>query len=281
MAGKKEAKQKAGPSGRREKYRKETGEPLGVKDIPEDAGQKPAQETQKREAHKDLKDQGEFKKPSMTKRRQVRKVATLVKRLKKNPEEGEPQTPTEGEVVVAAEDGWDAQQQATVTAYAQSRGMQPREVLQALVNSMEKTLRKEKEGNPASQIPPSGMKQKGEAAGKSETGPNPGRGGRDQREKKPDAGCVACHRDKRRNVPPKTRWKEEQKEKARNMGSAGKENLAVEVPGEVEATVATVPEEREARQALEGTQAETVAAPEPNEATAEGEPEESGTQQAP
>jgi hypothetical protein len=105
MAGKKEAKQKAGPSGRREKYRKETGEPLGVKDIPEDAGRKPAQETQKKEAHKDLKDQGESKKPSMTKRRQVRKVATLVKRLKKNPEDGESQTPTEGEVVVAAEDG--------------------------------------------------------------------------------------------------------------------------------------------------------------------------------
>ena len=96
MAGKKEAKQRAGPSGRKEKYRKETGEPIGVKDIPEDAGRKPAQETQKREAHKDLKDQGEFKKPSMTKRRQVRKVATMVKRLKKNPEDGEFATPNRG-----------------------------------------------------------------------------------------------------------------------------------------------------------------------------------------
>ncbi len=73
-----------------------------------------------------------------------------------------------------------------MTAYAQSWGMQPREVLQALVNSMEKTLRKEKEGNPAGQVPPSSAKQKGEAAGKVETGPSPGRGGRDQREKKPD-----------------------------------------------------------------------------------------------
>jgi len=281
MAGKKEAKQRAGPSGRKEKYRRETGEPLGVKDSLEDAGRKSAQETQKKEAHKDLKDQGEVKKPSMTKRRQVRKVATMVKRLKKNPEDGELQTPTEGEVVLAAGDGWDAQQQATVTAYAQSRGMQPREVLQALVNSMEKTLRKEKEGNPASQIPPSGMKRKGEAAGKNETGPSPGRGGRDQREKKPDAGCVTCHRDKRRNVPPKTRWKEEQKEKARNMGSAGKENLAVEAPGEAGNTVATVPEKEEAQQASEGTQAETVAAPEANEATAERKPEETGTPQAP
>ena len=144
MAGKKEAKQRAGPSGRREKYRRETGEPSGVKDSQEDTGRKPAQETQKREAHKDLKDHGESEKPSMTKRRQVRKVATMVKRLKKNPEDGELQTPTEGEVVLTAGDGWDAQQQATVTAYAQSRGMQPREVLQALVNSMEKTLRKER-----------------------------------------------------------------------------------------------------------------------------------------
>jgi hypothetical protein len=241
MAGKKEAKRKAGPSGQKEKYRKETGEPTGAKDTPEDAGRKPAQETQKKEARKDLKDQGEFEKPSMTKRRQARKVATMVKRLKKNPEDGESQPLTEGEAVLAAADGWDAQQQATVSAYAQSRGMQPREVLQALVNSMEKTLRKEKEGSPASQIPPSGVKQKGEAAGKTEAGPSPGRGGRDQREKKPDGGCIACHRDKRRNVPPKTRWKEEQKEKARNMGSAGKENLAAEAPEEARITVATGP----------------------------------------
>jgi len=95
-----------------------------VKDSLEDAGRKPAQETQKKEAHKDLKDQGEVKKSSVAKRRQVRKVATMVKRLKKNPEDGELQTPTEGEVVLTAGDGWDAQQQATVTPYAQSRGMQ-------------------------------------------------------------------------------------------------------------------------------------------------------------
>ncbi len=88
-------------------------------------------------------------------------MATMVKRLKKNPEDGESQPPIEGEAGLASGDGWDAQQQATVTAYAQSRGMQPREVLQALVNSMEKTLRKEKEGNPAGQVPPSSAKQKG------------------------------------------------------------------------------------------------------------------------
>ncbi len=116
----------------------------------------------------------------------------MVKRLKKSPEDGELQTPTEGEVVFPAGDGWDAQQQATVTAYAQSRGMQPREVLQALVNSMEKTLRKEKESNPASQIPPSGVKQKGEAAGKLKLGPAPeeGEGTRERRNQMPDASRV-------------------------------------------------------------------------------------------
>ena len=147
MAGKKEAKQRAGQSGRKEKYRREADKPTGVRESLEDAGRKSAQETQKREAHKDLKDRGELKKPSMTKRRQARKVATMVKRLKKNPEDGESQPPRDGEADLASGDGWDAQQQATVTAYAQSRGMQPREVLQALVNSMEKTLRKEKESN--------------------------------------------------------------------------------------------------------------------------------------
>ena len=131
MAGKKEAKQKAGPSGQKEKNRKETEDPIGAKGISEDAGRRPAQDVQKRAAHKDLKGPGELQKPSMTKRRQARKVATMVKRLKKNPEDGESQPPIEGEADLASGDGWDAQQQATVTAYAQSRGMQPREVLQA------------------------------------------------------------------------------------------------------------------------------------------------------
>ena len=146
---------------------------------------------------------------------------------------------------------------------------------------MEKTLRKEKGGNPASQVPPSSVKQKGEAVGKVEAGPSPGRGGRDQREKKPDGNCIACHRDKRRNVPPKTRWKEEQKEKARNMGSTGKENLAAEAPEEARITVTAVPEEKEAQRASEGIQVEAAVVPEPREAAVEGKPEEGGTQQAP
>jgi hypothetical protein len=117
--------------------------------------------------------------------------------------------------------------------------------------------------------------------GKVETGPSPGRGGRDQRERKPDGNCIACHRDKRRSVPPKTRWKEEQKEKARNMGSAGKENIAAEVPEKTRITVATGPGEKEAQQASEGARAEVAVTPGPEEAAVEGKPEEGGTQQAP
>ncbi len=222
MAEKKEAMQKAGTRGQTEKNREETESSTGTKNTSEEGGQRTAQSTQRKEAHKDLKGQGESKKPSMTKRRQARKVATMVKRLKKNPEDMEQQPPAETGVSLAPGDGWDAQQQATVAAYAQSRGMQPREVLQALVNSMEKTLRKEKGGNLASQTSSLSVKQKEEAAGKAEARPSPGRGGRDLREKKADSNCVACCKDKKRGVPPKTRWKEEQKEKARGLEAQGK-----------------------------------------------------------
>jgi hypothetical protein len=168
-----------------------------------------------------------------------------------------------------------------VTAYAQSRGMQPREVLQALVNSMEKTLRKEKGNTLISQVLPSGSKQKGEAAGKVETGTNPGRRGRDQREKKPDGNCVACYRDKRRGIPPKTRWKEEQKEKARSMELSGKENLAVKVPGNDGIAAATGPREGEAQQASEEAREEVAVVPGPEETTVEKKSEGDGAQQAP
>jgi hypothetical protein len=146
---------------------------------------------------------------------------------------------------------------------------------------MEKTLRKEKGGNPASQIPPPSVKQRGEAAGKAEAGPNPGRGGRDPREKKPDSNCVACCRDKRRGVPPKTRWKEEQKERARSMESSGKENRAVTVSGPKGIVAATGPEGSEAQQAPEEAQEDVVATPGPEETTAEKESEGGDTRQAP
>ena len=96
-----------------------------------------------------------------------------------------------------------------------------------------------------------------------------------------DGNCIACYRDKRRSIPPKTRWKEEQKEKARSMGSAGKENLAAEVTEEMRVTAITGPEENEAQQASEGARVEVAVTPGPEEAAAEGKSEEGSTQQAP
>ncbi len=121
MAGKKEAKQKAGPSGQTEKNRKETGSSSGTKNTSEEGGQRTAQNTQRKEVHKDLNGQGESKKPSMTKKRQARKVATMVKRLKKNPEDGEWQPPTEAEADLVSGDGdGDGQGDATSGGAASS-----------------------------------------------------------------------------------------------------------------------------------------------------------------
>jgi hypothetical protein len=246
MAGKKEAKQKAGPRGQTEKKREETESSTGMKNTSGEGGQKAAQSMQRRtpqrkEAQKDPKVQGEPKKPGM---------ATMVKRLKKNPEDAEQQPTADAGAGLASEGGWDAQQQATVAAYAQSRGMQPREVLQALVNSMEKTLRKEKGENLASQTSSLSVNQQEEAEGKSETRPNPGKGGRTLREKKTDSNCVACCKDKKRGVPPKTRWKEEQKEKARSQEAQDKENRTVAMPCPERTTVALAAEGSETQRAL-------------------------------
>ncbi len=83
------------------------------------------------------------KEASLTKRRQIRKVATTVKRLKRSTEDSEQQHKAEAGPGHTAEEGWDARQGETIAAYARARGMEPQEVLQALVNSIEKTLRKE------------------------------------------------------------------------------------------------------------------------------------------
>ncbi len=107
----------------------------------------------------------------------MRKVATMVKLLKKNPEDAEQQPMAEAGAGLVSEGGCDAQQQATVAAYAHSRGMQPREVLQALVNSMEKTLRKEKGENLASQTSSLNLSRREEAAGKPEIKPTLEEGG--------------------------------------------------------------------------------------------------------
>ncbi len=198
----------------------------------------------------------------------MRKVATMVKRLKKNPKDLEQQPMAEAEAGLASEGGWDAQQQATVAAYAHSRGMQPREVLQALVNSMEKTLRKEKGENLAGQTSSLNVSQREEAAGKSKVKPNPGRGGRDLRERKVENNCGACSKDKKRGVPPKTRWKEEQKERARSQEAQGKENRTVVVPNPEEAVAVPAPEGskpwcalEEVRKGAEGSKGENTQTP--------------------
>jgi hypothetical protein len=92
--------------------------------------------------------------------------------------------------------------------------MQPQEVLQALVNSMEKTLRKEKGGSLAGQTPSLNVSQREEAGGKPGVKSSPERGRRDLREREVESSCIACSKGKRKGVPPKTRGKEEQKEKA-------------------------------------------------------------------
>ncbi len=150
MAGKKDAKQKAGPRGQTEKNREEAESSAGTKNTSEEGGQRAAQSMQRRtpqrkEMQKDPKVQGEPKKPGMTKRRQVQKVATMVKRLKKNPEDVEQQFMAEAGARMASEGGWDAQQQATVAAYAQSRGMQPREYCKLLSTQWRKPCARKKE----------------------------------------------------------------------------------------------------------------------------------------
>jgi hypothetical protein len=151
--------------------------------------------------------------------------------------------------------------------------MQPQEVLQALVNSMEKTLRKEKGENLAGQTPSLNTSQREEAVGKSEVKSSPGRGGRDLRERKAEHNCIACSKDKRRGVPPKTRWKEEQKEKAqgrygKGTGAQGKENKAVATPSPEETAVVPVPGGskpccalEEVKKSAEGTKEENTQMP--------------------
>jgi hypothetical protein len=129
----------------------------------------------------------------------------MVKRLRKNPEESEQQHKAEAKAGQTSGGGWDAQQQATVAAYAHSRGMQPQEVLQALVNSMEKTLRKEKSGSLAGQTPSLNVSQREEAGGKPEVKSSPGRGRKDLKEREAEPSCIACSKGKRKGVPPKTR----------------------------------------------------------------------------
>jgi len=93
------------------------------------------------------------------------------------------------------------------------------------------------------------------------------------RERKVEHNCIACSKDKRRGVPPKTRWKEEQKEKAQGRHSKGtevqgKENRAAATPSPEETTVVTIPGGskprcilEEVRKSAEGTKEESTQMP--------------------
>ncbi len=115
-------------------------------------------------------------------------------------------------------------------------------------------MRKEKGENLASQTSSPGLKQREEAAGRPEARLNPGRGGRDLKEKKADSNCIACCKVKKRGVPPKTRWKEEQKERARSQEAQGKENRSAAIPGPERAAVTPVKEGSKNQRALREAQ---------------------------
>jgi hypothetical protein len=149
----------------------------------------------------------------------------MVKRLKKRTEDPEQQHKAEAEVGQTAGGGWDAQQQVTVAAYAHARGMEPQEVLQALISSMEKTLRKERSESLTGQVPSPKASQWNKPGGKPEVKPNPESGKRGSRDKDIEARCIACNKGKRKGIPLKARWKEEQKERARGPRELQNEEL--------------------------------------------------------
>jgi hypothetical protein len=157
------------------------------------------------------------KEASLTKRRQVRKVATMVKRLKRSTEDPEQLHKAETEADQIAGEGWDTRQQVTVAAYARARGMEPQEVLQALVSSMEKTLRQERSEGLTGQAPSPKASQPSESGSKPKVKPRPESGKRGLRDKDIEAKCVACNKGKRKGIPPKARSKEEQKERAQGL----------------------------------------------------------------
>jgi hypothetical protein len=149
--------------------------------------------------------------------------------------------------------------------------MQPQEVLQALVSSMEKTLRKEKDENPAGQVPPLKASPQKETGGKPEVKPSPERRKRESRHKEVESRCTAHSKGKGKGIPPKTRWKEEQKERIQglrelrngekkvetregnvNAKAKGKENRGEVVSGPEEATAVLMQGRDKPRPILEG-----------------------------
>ncbi len=145
---------------------------------------------------------------SLTKRRQVRRVATTVKRPKRSTEDPEQQHKAEAEAGQTTGGGWDTRQQVTIAAYARARGMEPREVLQALVSSMEKTLRKERSEGLTGQAPSPKASQPSASGSKPEVKPHPESGKRRSRDKDIEAKFIACNKGKRKWIPLKARRKE-------------------------------------------------------------------------
>jgi hypothetical protein len=124
MAGKKDAKQRAGPRDRIERAKKRNpGEP-------------------EKEPQRDPGEQEEPKRSSLTKRRQARKVATMVKRLRKNPEDLEQQPKAEAEAEQVSEGGWDARQQATVAPMLTQEECNPRRCCKPLSTRWKKPCAK-------------------------------------------------------------------------------------------------------------------------------------------
>jgi hypothetical protein len=193
MAGKRDAKQKAGPCDRTEKsIGRRSGEPeKELQGDPCDQG-RPKKRISPRGGREEAEASNEA---SLTKRRQVRKVATMVKRLKRSTEDSEQQHRAEAEAGQAAEGEWNARQQETVAAYARVRGMEPREVLQALMNSMEKTLRKERSDNLTGQAPSPKASQLSKSGGKPEAKARPESGEKGPGDKSKEARCGKKKRD--------------------------------------------------------------------------------------
>jgi hypothetical protein len=133
--------------------------------------------------------------------------------------------------------------------------MKPREVSQALVNLMEKTLRKEKSENLTEQTPLRKASQVNGSGGKSEMKIRPENERKGPKDKSVEAKCTACSRGKRKGIPPKVRWKEEQKEKAQGMEAIqeeGKENQTEVASSSGEVIARTARRGERARSIFEG-----------------------------
>jgi hypothetical protein len=94
--------------------------------------------------------------------------------------------------------------------------------------------------------------------------------------------CVACSKDKKRGVPPKTRWKEEQKERARKQEAQGKENRAMTMSRPEEAAAAPAVEGSKPQRALEEVRKDAESSRKENTQTpvacVSGVPEDPSTQ---